>query len=143
MPFFATKSPKTIKLTPIQNNVLSGYLLQILLFPGKVFCEYCNLIYCFSAGTFACCSIPYEKILVKYWNPLLTGFDRNIFASLFLSPKESTCETRKIVFIFLQKLFPFSRLSNFRRSILFISLFYLIRYLQSIKIIVHRLIYID
>ena len=34
----------------------------------------------------------------------------------FLSPKESTCKTRKIVFISLQKLFPFSRLSKFKIS---------------------------
>ena len=45
----------------------------------------------------------------------LKGCVHYILASLFLGLKESTCKTKKNVFISLQKLFSFSSLkSNFR-----------------------------
>ena len=44
----------------------------------------------------------------------LKGCVRYIFASLFLSLNESTFQTRKNVFISLQKLFSFSRKSDFK-----------------------------
>ena len=43
-------------------------------------------------------------------------FVRYIFAGLFLSLKESTYKTKKNVSVSLQKLFSFSRKSNFMTS---------------------------
>ena len=43
----------------------------------------------------------------------LKGCVRYIFASLFLSLNESTCQTRKNAFFSFQNLFSFSRKSNF------------------------------
>ena len=45
---------------------------------------------------------------------LVKGCVRYVFASLFLSLKQSTRETRKNVFYFTLKLFLFRRKSNFR-----------------------------
>ena len=52
-------------------------------------------------------------MFIKIYN--LKGCVRYILASLFfLSVKDSTCETRKNIFISLKKFFSFSRKSNFR-----------------------------
>ena len=56
--------------------------------------------------TFQKCSVTAISLLFKFCV-------RYIFAT-FLSLKESTCKTRKMFFIWLQNLFPFSRKSKFR-----------------------------
>ena len=114
MPFFATKSPKKIKLTPVQNNVLSGYLLYILLFPGKIFV---NIVIWFTVFQQAHLYVAVYR-MKKYWSDVgilyLQVVTATFLLACFLSPKESTCKTTKIVCISLQKLFPFSRLSKFK-----------------------------
>ena len=57
----------------------------------------------------------YQNWLNNSWFFInIKGCVRYIFASLFLSLKESTFETKQNVFISLQKLFLFSRKPNFR-----------------------------
>ena len=55
----------------------------------------------------------FQKCFVTAISLLFKFCVRCIFAT-FLSLKESTCKTRKIFFIWLQNLFPFSRKSKFR-----------------------------
>ena len=65
MPFFPTKFRKLVEHTLFKTIYWLVIYFTLSLFPGKN-SEHFSLL--FLAGIFACCSIPCERIFVKYWN---------------------------------------------------------------------------